>query len=405
MKIPGSNGERATARRALTERLIAMATAGVGQWERTWRLIAPGRPFNAVSGHRYEGGNRVQLVLGTDWSSPGWLTERQVRDLGGHLLDVAPTVVEFWKRDDFWTRKQAHVFLDGKPVTVVAQDSRGITVRTVSAEERRVSAAEIESRLSVGVPDASGFSRRAITWAHAQDELSRMVCVNYHVYNLEQCAGIDERRLNRKLREACHGRNVSEDARREQVQIMIDAMRESGLKVVETPSNQPRYSVRSDTAYLPMQSQFKTMGGYVATVAHEIAHSTGAGHRLGRFVGALWGGESDVVESECLAERAREELVAEMAAAMICADLGVEYALTASAGYVGHWLAELKKSENAAYSAARDASAAADFVLGAMEQRMAQRLREAEAQEAVVVAAPPIMAADPAAEAFPSMGM
>lgn len=394
--------ERATARKALTEKLIILAQSGTDAWEREWRLISPGRPFNAISGHRYEGGNRVQLVLGSSWSSPGWLTARQIADFGGRVRDEAPTLIEFWKREEFWSRKQVRVFLDERPVTVEGQDSTGVVVRTVAGEQVRVPTAEVGRRFTVAPPNPSSFSRKSISWERAEEDLSRMTCVNYLVYNLEQCERIDGQRLHRKLRDAAMPCAAGDSAVRQKVRDLLEGLRTSGLTIVEVPSNQPRYSIRADTVYLPAEGQFRSLSGYAATVAHELAHATGAGHRLGRFVGTVWGGEDDVSEHDCKAERAREELIAEMAAAMICADLGVNYSLTSPAAYLGHWLDMLKASDNIAFAAARDAATAADFALGAMEQHLSQRQREEEAQTA---RATPGESEDAVAGQLPIMGM
>ena len=61
----------------------------------------------------------------------------------------------------------------------------------------------------------------------------------------------------------------------------------------------------------------------------------------------------------------REELVAELGAAFLCADLGITPEIRADhADYIGHWLNVLREDKRAIFSAAAHAQRAADFLHG-----------------------------------------
>jgi antirestriction protein ArdC len=60
---------------------------------------------------------------------------------------------------------------------------------------------------------------------------------------------------------------------------------------------------------------------------------------------------------------AREELVAEMAGAFVCASLGITPTVR-HADYIGSWLEVLREDNRAIVRAASQASKAADFILG-----------------------------------------
>jgi len=81
-------------------------------------------------------------------------------------------------------------------------------------------------------------------------------------------------------------------------------------------------------------------------------HWSGAKHRLNRDFTGRFGSEA----------YAREELVAEMGSAFICASLGIVPTVR-HADYVGNWLAVLKNDARAIVSAASHASKASDFLL------------------------------------------
>ena len=81
-------------------------------------------------------------------------------------------------------------------------------------------------------------------------------------------------------------------------------------------------------------------------------HWTGHGSRLGRDLSGAFGSNA----------YAREELVAEMASAFVCASLSIRPTVR-HADYVGSWLAVLREDERAIFRAASLASKAADYLL------------------------------------------
>jgi len=67
---------------------------------------------------------------------------------------------------------------------------------------------------------------------------------------------------------------------------------------------------------------------------------------------------------------AREELVAEMAGAFVCATLGIVPTVR-HADYIGSWLEVLREDNRAVVRAASVASKVADFLLGFLQQPVA----------------------------------
>jgi len=59
---------------------------------------------------------------------------------------------------------------------------------------------------------------------------------------------------------------------------------------------------------------------------------------------------------------ASEELVAELGAAFLAAELGIKGELEHHASYLDHWLAVLKQDKTALFRAAADASRAAEYL-------------------------------------------
>lgn len=135
--------------------------------------------------------------------------------------------------------------------------------------------------------------------------------------------------------------------------------------------NQAFYAPSRDVVQLPPFEAFKDKESYYATALHELTHWTKAKGRLERDFSAKRFGDTGY---------AREELVAELGAAFLCADLDITPEIREDhAAYLGHWLSVLKEDKRAIFSAAAHAQRAADYLKGL--QPDAQQVQEAEEEE------------------------
>ncbi|MFN3858791.1 MAG: ArdC family protein [Caulobacter sp.] len=92
---------------------------------------------------------------------------------------------------------------------------------------------------------------------------------------------------------------------------------------------------------------------YYATLLHELTHWSGASHRLNRSFGKQFGDDA----------YAFEELVAELGAAFLCAQLGIANEPRPDhAAYLAQWLKILGSDTRAIFTAARLAQEAADYL-------------------------------------------
>jgi hypothetical protein len=114
-----------------------------------------------------------------------------------------------------------------------------------------------------------------------------------------------------------------------------------------------------DLIEMPDRERFVTTStspateNYYATLLQELTHWTGHASRLNRDLKNRFGDEA----------YAMEELVAELGAAFLCADLGISNAPRPDhAAYVNHWLKVLQDDTRAIFTAAAKAHAAADYL-------------------------------------------
>jgi antirestriction protein ArdC len=127
------------------------------------------------------------------------------------------------------------------------------------------------------------------------------------------------------------------------------------------------YAPAQDFVNLPRPETFDTPENYYAVAFHELTHSTGHESRLNRA-----GVAGSRLAAFGSADYSREELVAEMGSAFLCAESGIESTLDNSAAYLKGWLGALKGDARLIVTAASAAQRAADFILGRKAQESAE---------------------------------
>ena len=109
------------------------------------------------------------------------------------------------------------------------------------------------------------------------------------------------------------------------------------------------YNLARDAVALPFPSSFVSAEAYYAVALHELVHTTGHPNRLARKMGKQGSYEYFV-----------EELIAELGAAFVCAEFGLT--CVHHAGYIGAWINLLEADAKIVFTAAREASRAADYL-------------------------------------------
>ncbi|WP_411845715.1 zincin-like metallopeptidase domain-containing protein [Roseibacillus persicicus] len=128
--------------------------------------------------------------------------------------------------------------------------------------------------------------------------------------------------------------------------------------------NQARtcYRINDDSVAIPDRSFFESEERFYKSLFHELIHSTGTSKRLGRE--SLLKNRGLAAGSEKI--YAKEELVAEIGAAFLCAHAGIVIAdHENSAAYLESWLKVFRKKDNTRliFTAAREAGRAVAWIL------------------------------------------
>ncbi len=127
------------------------------------------------------------------------------------------------------------------------------------------------------------------------------------------------------------------------------------------------YAPPDDYVQVPPQPAFFDQINYYRTALHELTHATGHASRLDRKLTNAFGSK----------DYAREELVAEMGSAFLCAALGIVPTVR-HADYLASWLEALREDSRAIFRAASAASKAADWILARHRETQQRQTAEAE---------------------------
>lgn len=323
------NGSKFDIFQTVTDQVLEALGRDLMPWRKPW-VTRNGLGGDVVSMHQnlvthrhYRGINPFLLeitALTRGYTSPYWLSFKQAKEKGGQVRKgEKSTLVVFWKPTQYkpkagTTCPKCH---QGKLNASGKCDNCGKTTTTVKS----------------------------------------MFLRHYNVFNIEQCDGIKAPTIETPP----IGEEILEEfdpiAAAESI---ITNMPEA--PTVRYGGNRAYYRPPTDSIGMPHRSQFETSAEFYSTLFHEHIHSTGHKDRLDRkdaFKGNF--GDPDY---------AREELVAEMGASMLCAIAGVENNVDQSAAYIRHWMskadyeAALKADKKLVIYAAARAQKAADYILG-----------------------------------------
>jgi antirestriction protein ArdC len=236
---------------------------------------------------------------------------------GINILILWGTVIEKSFRGQKWLTFRQALTLGG----CVRKGEKGTTVFYA---DRFIPKSELERAQKTGDdPSAISFLKR------------------FTVFNVEQCDGLPETAFA----------GIAPLPERETIPRAEDLIKATDADF-RIGGARAFYQKGEDFIQVPPQPSFFQQIDYYRTCFHELGHWTGAKHRLARDHSGRFGSHP----------YAREELVAEMSSAFVCAALGITPTVRHT-DYLASWLDVLKEDNHAIFRAASQASKAADFIL------------------------------------------
>lgn len=287
----------------VTETIIAMLEAGKIPWKQPWSTLGPQMPL--LYNRPYKGINAFLLAF-SEFTSPYWITFNKMKEMGGNLKEG-----------------------EGKKYRIVTL--------TLPPEDKKNP--EVKARLAKGEKVRTWWSFRY-----------------YMVYNTEQCENLNHKKLTElaeKIEKIDNAGTIQIPSIDLAEQILAN-MKEK--PVIEHHGTEAYYSPKKDKIVLPPKGLFDSPEDYYKTLFHEIGHWTGHESRLDR---------EGIKKVDFGTERySKEELIAEMTAAFLCANCGIENRMEESAGYIQGWLSKLRSDSKLVVQAASAAQKAADLIMG-----------------------------------------
>jgi antirestriction protein ArdC len=168
----------------------------------------------------------------------------------------------------------------------------------------------------------------------------------YRVFNVEQCEGLELPEPEgpvKELRaiEACEN--------------IVRGM--PSLPMINFGGGRACYIPSQDMICMPLAADFDGAPEYYSTLFHELTHSTGHESRLNR---------DTIVDLQPFGTTnySKEELIAEMGAAFLCGEAGIENkTIDNSAAYIANWAKKFKDKPKMVVCAAAAAQKAVDHIL------------------------------------------
>jgi len=183
----------------------------------------------------------------------------------------------------------------------------------------------------------------------------RLLLKFYRVWNLEQCA-LPQAVLDKLPTIETHQHDPIEAAEK-----IIAGM--PNRPAIRYEGSKAYYNSVTDQITLPPRELFTSAEEFYATLGHECLHASGHQSRLNR---------ESITEAAPFGSPVycREELIAEMGAAFLCAEVGISpVVLENQAAYVQGWLGKIRGDKRLVVIAAAQAQKAADYILKVAVER------------------------------------
>ena len=301
-----------------TELMIEKIQTFQGDWKKPWFMPGAAIPPQNLSGRHYNGGNSLMLMLQAEkmgYDIPVWGTFDRITNLN-YIKDKNGNV--FQARDKNGNKL---------PMVAVNKGEKSFPVFLTT-----FTVVNPQTKERIPYDDYRNLSK--------EEQAKYKVYPKLQVFNVFNVAGqtnIAETRpeLYEKLKQLAAGQIVHQgDLKSDPA---IDRMIDDNLffcPINQVKGDKAYYSLARDEIVIPTREQFIDGEAFATNTLHECAHATGAASRLNRTMGHAFGSE----------EYAKEELTAELSAALIASQHGLtKHVKNDSAAYLKSWLGSLQQ--------------------------------------------------------------
>ena len=340
-KSHNTTGEQSAEDRALAlfgDLMIEKITNIQQDWKKPWFTPQAAQPPQNLNGRQYNGMNSIVLMMMQEKN--GWQTSRYATFDRISALN--------YQKDKEGNRIQA-IDKDGTKLPLVSikkgEKSTPVMLTTFTCVNP-------ETKERIKYDDYKQLTEDERAKYNVYPKLQV-----YNVFNLDQTNLKESRPLmyQRYLDESDGKKFESSEGMKDFP--AIDAMIEKDLYVCPikpTRGDDAYYSISKDEIVIPEKAQFISGESFYSNLLHEMSHASGAESRLGRLQsGATYAS----------AAYSREELVAELTAALVASQHGMEKGLKSdSAAYLKSWLDQLHESPEFIKTVLNDVKKSSSFI-------------------------------------------
>lgn len=308
-----------------------------GDWKKPWFTPGAAQPPKNLSGRSYNGMNSIVLMLQQE--KHGWATNRYA------TFDRLAGL-------NFEKTKQ------GARTPIL--DSDGNKLPMVSVKKGEKSTPVFLTTFSVVNPETKERIKYDDYKQLSEDERAKYNVYPklqvYNVFNLDQ-TNLKEARPEMYQKFLSETQGEIRQSSKGMVEFpAINTMIDKNLwycPIKPIKGDNAYFSISKDEIVIPLKEQFVDGESFYSNLLHECTHSLGAEGRLNRLKPASFGSK----------EYAREELVAELTAALVSSQHGMEkHVKTDSAAYLKSWLDSLKENPDFIKSTLMDVKRASSVI-------------------------------------------
>ena len=338
-----------------TELMIEKIQTLQGDWKKPWFTPGATQPPQNLSGRHYNGGNSLMLMLQAEkmgYDIPVWGTFDRITNLN-YIKDKNGNV--FQARDKHGNKL---------PMVTVNKGEKSFPVFLTT-----FTVVNPETKERIPYDDYRNLSK--------EDQAKYKVYPKLQVFNVFNVAAQTNLELTRpemyeKLKAQAAGQVQQQGDLKSHP--AIDLMIDENLffcPINQVKGDKAYYSPANDHIVVPKREQFVDGEAFATNTLHECAHATGADSRLARHFGGNPFGSP---------EYAREELIAELSAAVISSQYGMsKHIKSDSAQYLKSWLGSLQQGPEYLKSVLGDVRRSSGLITQRLEAIQLEMVRGEEA--------------------------
>ena len=303
----------------LVEKYIEALESGTIPWEKGWTTT---RLHNPITGTTYTGINRIWLTFASylkGYKDSRWFTFNEISN-----------------EKKFHPGEKWHL----------KKGAEGVEIK-----KKPIYYNEVEDKWY----NSKQYYKKLATLNDVEKEIFKDECKvigdgkgSYYIFNADEIEGIASEQI------------IEVDSMTvEKMQTIIENM---GVGYEEVMQDKSFYSTELDAVITPPKERFKDEAAYFKTLLHELSHATGHANRLNRDLSGEPGSMS----------YAKEELRADIGAAFLMADFGLEFDeshVQNHLAYIQSWAEVLKNDKNVLLEAVKDAEMINDYILEMSKER------------------------------------